>query len=154
MPTTAFKNKRKNYESLQIYIKAFDSLGKQDNVQPTGNFTLEDRKAIFDSLANDSIRLLCGMYDDQKKHPKISKKIKKLDQQLKAPIDFTYLYAQDQMLLNNFDKFFKNLDKVIPYKKKNNKRKNPQAAGGAKKNVKPKTKKVPISKNKGLKATS
>lgn len=149
LATMALKNKKKNYEALQMYIKTFDLLAKHDNVHTTGK-----RKEIFGNLTNDSIRLLCVMYDEQKKHPKLSKKVKKLDQQLKIPADFTMLYMQDQLVLHNFDQFFGSLDKMISNrrnKNKNNKKKNQQTGGVAKK-----TKKAPVdkTKKKNIKAAS
>lgn len=154
LATMALKNKKKNYEALQMYIKTFDLLAKHDNVHTTGNFSLAKRKEIFGNLTNDSIRLLCVMYDEQKKHPKLSKKVKKLDQQLKIPADFTMLYTQDQLVLHNFDQFFGSLDKMISNrrnKNKNNKKKNQQTGGVAKK-----TKKAPVdkTKKKNIKAAS
>lgn len=122
MPVNAFKNKRKNYEALQIYAKAFDTLGNQNDIPTTGNFTLEARKNIFDTLTNSSIRLLCVMYDEQKNHPKVLKqKIIDFDKHLKPPIDVTSLYTQDLLTLGKFEKFFQKLGTVIP--KKNKKKK-------------------------------
>ncbi|GJQ74161.1 hypothetical protein Trydic_g19076 [Trypoxylus dichotomus] len=145
MPKNAFKNMKKNYEALQLYIKAFDTFSKQDGVQPTGNFTLDERKSVLDSLANDSIRLLCVMFDEQKKkQTKLNKRIKKIEKQFKTPNDFTALYTQDSLLLENFDRFFKSLEVKLPKRKKNNgqgKRKN-----GAQKNKKTPQKKAKPSK--------
>lgn len=150
LPKKAVKNKKKTYEHLQVYTKLFDTLAKQDHIATAGNFTLKERRNIFEALAASSIRLLCVMYDEQKKHPKLKPRVKDLDKRLSVPQDFTQLYAQDYLLLHNFDKFLKTMDKVIPYPKNNKKRKNQKQSTvktGKNPSVTPRTKN-PTQKNK------